>query len=51
MFCRKCKVKMREMPHSAHKKRKFICPQCGGARMMGGKEKAGDRRRKEWKDE
>lgn len=45
MFCRRCKVKMRELPHSAHKKRKFLCPRCGGARMMGGKEKASDRRR------
>jgi len=45
MFCKKCKLKMREMAHSAHKKRKFICLKCGRARMMGGKEKAGDRRR------
>jgi hypothetical protein len=50
MFCRKCKIKMREMPHSAHKKRKFVCTKCGRARMMGGKEKAGDRRRQH-KDE
>ncbi|HTA76695.1 MAG TPA: hypothetical protein VK791_06035 [bacterium] len=50
MFCRKCKVKMREMAHIAHKKRKFVCTKCGGARMMGGKEKAGDRRRQQ-KDE
>jgi len=47
LFCRKCKIKMREMAHSTHKKRKFVCPRCGGARMMGGKEKAGDRRRRE----
>lgn len=45
MFCRRCKVKMREQAHVAHKKRKFVCPQCGAARMMGGKEKARDRRR------
>lgn len=47
MFCRRCKVKMKEQSHSAHKKRKFLCPLCGGARMMGGKEKVRDRRRKE----
>jgi len=38
---------MKEQSHSAHKKRKFVCPKCGGARMMGGQEKAGDRRRKD----
>jgi hypothetical protein len=47
MFCRKCKIKMREQAHTAHKQRKFICPKCGGARMKAGKEKAGDRRRKQ----
>jgi len=45
MYCRRCKVRMREQAHVAHKKRKFVCPHCGGARMMGGKEKARDRRR------
>lgn len=45
MYRRKCKVKMREMAHSAHKKRKFACPQCGASRMMGAKENAPDRRR------
>jgi predicted RNA-binding Zn-ribbon protein involved in translation (DUF1610 family) len=50
MFCRKCKVKMREQAHVAHKKRKFLCPQCGRARMMGGKEKARDRRRQHHDD-
>jgi hypothetical protein len=38
---------MRESAHSAHKQRKFICPKCGGARMMSGKEKVSERRRKE----
>jgi predicted RNA-binding Zn-ribbon protein involved in translation (DUF1610 family) len=38
---------MREKAHSAHKQRKFVCPKCGRARMMAGKEKAGDRRRRE----
>ena len=47
MFCRRCKIKMRELPHSTHKKRKFLCPQCGSARMMGGKDKASDRRRRD----
>jgi len=38
---------MKELAHSAHKKRKFLCPRCGRARMMGDKEKAGDRRRQD----
>ncbi len=45
MYCRRCKVRMREQAHVAHKKRKFVCTHCGGVRMMGGKEKARDRRR------
>lgn len=34
MICKHCKVKMREEKRSFHKKRKWICPQCGRARMQ-----------------
>jgi hypothetical protein len=34
MICRKCKVNMRELKRTYHKKRKWICPACGRARMQ-----------------
>lgn len=34
MFCRRCKVKMKEQRRSFHKKRKWICPLCKRARMQ-----------------
>jgi len=34
MYCRRCKVKMREQKRSFHKKRKWICPACGRAKMQ-----------------
>jgi transposase-like protein len=45
MYCKKCKVKMQEQKRSFHKKRKWICPICGRARMEmtnkpGGKKKS-----------
>jgi transposase-like protein len=29
MYCRRCKVKMKEEGRSFHKQRKWICPKCG----------------------
>jgi DNA-directed RNA polymerase subunit RPC12/RpoP len=34
MFCSRCKVKMIEQKRSYHKQRKWVCPQCGAARMQ-----------------
>jgi Zn finger protein HypA/HybF involved in hydrogenase expression len=34
MYCKRCRVKMREEKRSFHKKRKWICPKCGRARMQ-----------------
>jgi hypothetical protein len=39
MFCKYCRVKMREERRSFHKKRKWICPECGRARMQNVEEK------------
>lgn len=33
MHCKRCRVKMRLSPTVHHKKRKWICPNCGRARM------------------
>ena len=33
MYCRRCKIKMKEQRRSFHKKRKWICPRCKRARM------------------
>lgn len=33
MYCRKCKVKMKEEKRSFHKQRKWICPKCGAVKM------------------
>ena len=33
MFCKRCGTKMRQSPRSHHKKRKWVCPSCGRARM------------------
>ena len=33
MICRRCKVNMRVSPAVHHKRRKWICPKCGRARM------------------
>ncbi|MHC4502413.1 MAG: hypothetical protein ACYTFI_03830 [Planctomycetota bacterium] len=33
MHCKRCKIKMRLSPTVHHKKRKWICPRCGRARM------------------
>ena len=43
MICARCKVKMRESPRSHHKRRKWICPQCGRAKLENRKPKARDR--------
>jgi len=32
--CKKCKVKMVEQSGTYHKKRKWVCPRCGRARMQ-----------------
>ena len=34
MHCKTCRVKMREEKRTFHKKRKWICPVCGKARMQ-----------------
>ena len=34
MVCRRCKTKMIEQKRSFHKQRKWVCPQCGAARMQ-----------------
>jgi transposase-like protein len=44
MHCKRCKVKMREERRSFHKKRKWICPKCGRARMQGAGSKDGKRK-------
>lgn len=41
MHCKRCKVKMREDKRSHHKRRKWICPKCGRARMQSAAEKPG----------
>jgi len=37
MHCKRCRVKMRLSPTVHHRKRKWICPKCGRARMQGTK--------------
>jgi len=39
MHCPRCKVKMREEKRSFHKKRKWVCPRCGRAKMQAAKKK------------
>ena len=39
MICSRCKVKMREEKRSFHKRRKWICPKCGRAKMQTAKPK------------
>jgi uncharacterized Zn finger protein (UPF0148 family) len=34
MHCQRCGTSMRESPMVHHKKRKWICPKCGRARMQ-----------------
>jgi hypothetical protein len=43
LYCKRCKVKMKVEKRSFHKKRKWICPRCGRARMEAVKP---DRRKK-----
>ncbi len=43
MNCNRCGSPMREMKRSHHKKRKWVCPKCGRARMQRPKSKP-DRR-------
>ena len=45
MHCKTCRVKMREEKRTFHKKRKWICPICGKARMQGPVEIADKKRR------
>jgi len=40
MICKHCKVKMEEKKRTYHKKRKWICPKCGRARMQIAKSKS-----------
>ena len=40
MMCKKCKLKMEELKRSYHKKRKWVCPRCGRARMQQAKDKS-----------
>jgi Zn finger protein HypA/HybF involved in hydrogenase expression len=34
MYCHKCKIKMKEEGRSFHKKRKWVCPVCGRAKLQ-----------------
>jgi Zn-finger nucleic acid-binding protein len=34
MMCKKCKVPMKEMKRSYHKRRKWVCPRCGAVRFQ-----------------
>ena len=45
MLCPRCKVKMRVSPAVHHKRRKWICPRCGRAKMES-KAARGNRERK-----
>ena len=47
MYCKRCRVKMRLSPSVHHKKRKWICPRCGRARMEGAGAPGRATRRKE----
>ncbi|MCD6310188.1 MAG: hypothetical protein J7M18_05700 [Candidatus Eremiobacteraeota bacterium] len=46
MVCSRCKIKMKEVKHLAHGKRKWICPECGKVKMQVLK-KARKKRKKE----
>jgi transposase-like protein len=52
MRCKRCKTPMRESPAVHHKKRKWVCPKCGRARMQRtGKSKGGRKERSGgWED-
>jgi transposase len=39
MTCRRCGKAMREEKRSYHKKRKWVCPNCGAVRMQAQKQK------------
>lgn len=34
MKCPKCKIEMKELKRSFHKKRKWVCPRCGKVRFQ-----------------
>ena len=34
MICKKCGIHMVEQKRTYHKKRKWVCPRCGRARMQ-----------------
>ena len=40
MICRRCGKAMREGKRVYHKKRKWVCPECGAVRMQAQKPKA-----------
>ncbi|MHC5057851.1 MAG: hypothetical protein ACYTKD_24550 [Planctomycetota bacterium] len=44
MHCKRCRVKMRLSPTVHHRKRKWICPKCGRARMQGVEKPRGARK-------
>ena len=52
MRCKRCRTPMRESPAVHHKKRKWVCPKCGRARMQRtGKSKGGRKERSGgWED-
>ncbi len=50
MTCRRCKSTMQLLPHIAHGKRKFRCPQCGSHRMQEAKAKK-DRKKIDRRDQ
>lgn len=51
MHCKRCRIKMRLSQAVHHKKRKWICPRCGRARMEGISGKGGTGRRDRAVDE
>lgn len=34
MMCKKCKIQMKEMKRSYHKRRKWVCPKCSAVRFQ-----------------
>jgi len=51
VHCKKCGSAMRESPRSHHKKRKWICPKCGRARMQRTDKVKDKAKRKESRDD
>jgi hypothetical protein len=35
MYCKRCKVRMRQLGRTFHKQHKWVCPRCGRKRFSG----------------